>query len=144
MSCSHRRAIILDDESGIRSLMGKVLSRCGYTVVPYSSPTEATIFDHPENCPLATGHAELFDESPTCAELIITDLDMPCINGIEYIRKIRKVGCRVRYVAMMSGNWSESDIAEAEALGCKVFSKPFNVREMQDWVSSLTYEEVAS
>ena len=140
MSPVHKRAIILEDDDGIRYLVGRVLSSCGYSVKSYSSPTEETLFSHPEKCPVATGHGELFDESPTCAEVIITDNNMPDVSGIEYVRKIRRAGCRVRHIAMMSGDWREEALLEAKALGCKVFAKPVSNEEMRDWVSSLEYE----
>jgi len=131
-----KRAIILDDECGIRCLVGFILSSSGYSVTAYSSPAEGAIFSHPDECPMASGHGELFDESPSCAELIITDIDMPFISGIEFVRKIRCVGCQVRHVAIMSGKWTKEMMLEAEALGCKTFIKPFGARELQDWVSS--------
>jgi hypothetical protein len=59
---------------------------------------------------------------------------MPCINGIEYMRKICEVGCKVRHRAIISGNWTEAQKNEAAALGCRVFTKPFNIAEMRDWV----------
>ena len=139
MSTRHKRAFVLDDDSGVRDLVEEVLSRCGYTVLPYASPAEVALFSHPENCPLATGHPELFDESPICADLIITDINMPDINGFEFIRKIREVGCKVRYIAVLSGNWTAEQEVEAEALGCKIFHKPFSVFEMKSWVMSLEY-----
>jgi CheY-like chemotaxis protein len=134
-----KRAIIIDDENSIRDIVGKTLSRVGYTIIPYSSPSEATIFNHPEKCPLATVNMEPFDTNPMCADLIVTDICMPKISGIEFVRKLRQVGCRVHYIAIMSGMWSESDIREAEKLRCKVFIKPFELKEFRDWVISLEY-----
>ena len=139
MRNSNKRAIILDDQRGIRLPLEILLSRSGYNVVPYGSPTEATIFNQPHNCPLASGHEEQFDTSPVCADLIITDVDMPGISGMEYVRTIRQAGCRVRYIAMMSGNWKTKDLLEAEALGCKCFTKPFRLQEMKEWLSTLDY-----
>ncbi len=134
-----KRAIILDDDDSIRYIVGRLLSSCGYSVTSYSSPAEEAIFGHPDECPMASGHGELFDERHACAELIITDINMPFISGIEFVRKIRGFGCRVSHVAMMSGEWSNQLILEADALGCKVFVKPLGIRELRDWVSSLEY-----
>ena len=139
MSNNNKRAIVLDDEIPIRELIGATLSLCGYTVQLYSSPAEATIFDHPESCSLLAGCAELFENSPTCAELIVTDVRMPFISGIEYVSKLRQVGCKVRYIAIMSGSWSEKERGEAEAMGCKLFLKPLSIAEFQGWVLSLGY-----
>lgn len=134
-----KRAIILEDEGSIRYILGRLISSCGYSVTSYSSPAEEAIFSNPEQCPMASGRGELFDESPSCAELIITDVDMPFTSGIEFVRKIRGVGCRVRHVAVVSGKWSKELMLEAEALGCKTFVKPFGIGELRAWVSSLEY-----
>ena len=132
-----RRAILLDDEPLIRALLENILKSCGYSVKSYSAPTEEAIFNNPDICPAISGRGELFNESPSCAELIISDVKMPVINGIEYIKKIRQAGCRVKHIAMMSGAWNQQKILEAEALGCKIFHKPFTVAEMREWVLSL-------
>jgi CheY-like chemotaxis protein len=134
-----KRAIILDDEYSIRHILGHILSSCGYSVTSYSSPAEEAIFCNPDGCPMTTGRGELFDECPSCAELIITDINMPFISGIEFVRRIRGLGCRARHVAIMSGIWSEELMLEAEALGCKTFCKPFSMGKLREWVSSLVY-----
>ena len=38
---------------------------------------------------------------------------------------------------MMSGNWSNKDIASAKELGCKVFNKPFDMSEMDTWLDDV-------
>jgi hypothetical protein len=34
----------------------------------------------------------------------------------------------------MSGNWPTEDEAIARKLGCKIFNKPFNMSEMEEWL----------
>jgi hypothetical protein len=34
----------------------------------------------------------------------------------------------------MSGDWSDGDRSRAQALGCKIFSKPFDLDELSTWV----------
>jgi len=36
---------------------------------------------------------------------------------------------------MMSGNWPTEDVATARELGCKIFNKPFNMSEMEEWLN---------
>jgi len=132
-----KRAIVLDDDSGVRGLVARVVSRAGYAVVAYSSPKETTIFSDPGSCPCAAGRPELFGESPTCAELIVTDIGMPGISGIDYIRAIREAGCGVRHVAVLSGRWDKTLDRRAEELGFRMFQKPHGLKELAAWVQSL-------
>jgi len=137
MSIGQKRAIVLDDDGSVLRLLTRIVEGCGYSVLTYSSPGEATVFSDPERCPCATGHSELFAESSVCGDLIITDIDMPGINGIEYVRKIRGVGCGVRHVAVLSGKWDQRLKREAEELGCRIFEKPSGMSELRAWVRSL-------
>jgi len=139
LSVSTRRAIVLDDDGSVRRLLTRIIGAAGYTVLPYSSPTETTVFAHPENCPCATGHPERFMESPTCADLIVTDIGMPGIGGIEYVRAVRKVGCGVRHIAVLSGKCDRALERQAEELGFKLFQKPYGMVELRAWLQSLEY-----
>ena len=122
-----KRAIVLDDEPLVRQFIESVVSQCGYSVSSYSSPAETTIFKEPEKCPSVTGDWASFDTNPNCAELIITDMRVQFCSGLEYVTKLREVGCKVRHIAMLSGDQNTDDRLEAEALGCKVFCKPFKI-----------------
>jgi CheY-like chemotaxis protein len=132
-----KRAIVIDDEPMIRSIVKALLRRCGYSVTSYSSPAAEAIFREPEKCPAVTGDCASFDTNPNCAELIISDVRMPFYSGLEYVTKLRQVGCKVRHIAMMSGDLNADEFLAAEALGCKVFEKPFTMSEMTEWILSL-------
>jgi CheY-like chemotaxis protein len=132
-----KRAIVIDDEPMIGSIVEEVLRLCGYSVASYSSPAAGAIFKEPEKCPAMTGDCASFDTNPNCAELIISDVRMPFYSGLEYVTTLRQVGCKVRHIALMSGNMSPDEFLEAEALGCKVFEKPFTISEMTEWILSL-------
>jgi hypothetical protein len=62
---------------------------------------------------------------------------MPFVSGIEFIKSQRDKHCKAPYMAMMSGSWQRDEIDKAEELGCKVFSKPFHISEMHDWLDSV-------
>ena len=123
-----RRALIFDDNPEILKLLGIILKRLGYHVTECSSPIDAPHCDEP--CPFETAEQ-------ACVDLIITDVQMPNMTGIEYVRKIRQVNCQVRHVAMISGEWNEENQRAAKKMGCKIFTKPVNLAEVKAWVSSL-------
>jgi hypothetical protein len=59
---------------------------------------------------------------------------MPTKTGIELIREQRQKGCKVKHIALMSGNWTNSELEDAQGLGCHVFYKPFDLKEMFQWL----------
>ena len=70
---SSSRVLIVDDEEMVRRVMEESLKRCGYTCVTASNGETALT---------------LMDENP--ASLIITDINMPGMSGIELVRKVKE------------------------------------------------------
>ena len=112
-----KKATVFEDEDSIRTMVGQLLEEHGYAVQTYDSPIRAERSSEPD--------------------LIVSDIRMPEMTGIEYVRQLRSNGCRVRHIALMSGDWHIKDLREAEFLGCKVFHKPFPMRDLSAWVQSL-------
>jgi hypothetical protein len=65
---------------------------------------------------------------------------MPIQNGLVFLEEQINKGCRCRHFALMSGDLSAQDIAKAEALGLKVFIKPFNLAEIISWLEQIEKE----
>lgn len=64
-------------------------------------------------------------------EIILTDISMPVMNGIEMVRKLRGSGDKTHIVAM-SGYGQAADRAAALATGCDGYLvKPIDIRELQ-------------
>ena len=70
------RILLVDDEKGLADMMGAMLIKLGYTVITSQDPKEA----------LTT-----FTASPSRFDLIITDMTMPHINGLELCAAIKKI-----------------------------------------------------
>ena len=79
-----------------------------------------------------------FTEQPT--DLVIIDLIMPNVEGIETIRKIRKLSPKVPIIAISGGgrNAPGDYLRAARTLGAsEILAKPFNLGVMQDAVARL-------
>jgi hypothetical protein len=59
---------------------------------------------------------------------------MPIKKGIDFLHEQIQKGCKCKNMALMSGNFSEEDIIRAEAMGLKLFKKPFRIEEVDRWV----------
>lgn len=119
------RAHIFEDDETIRTLLQHALSDRGYEVYCYARP---------DLCPM---HMSSKCECPSncaCSDIIISDLRMPVVDGLEFVRNQREKGCKVRFVALMSASWTEIDVQMARLYDCEVFQKPFPLADLNRWL----------
>lgn len=105
--------LLVDDDDAIRRLMDKMLTILGYWVVTASNGLEGV---------------DIFLSDKDRFDLVVTDLQMPVLDGYETVRQIRKARPQAPVVCM-SG-------ADAVGLppGTAFLSKPFTLAEVQDCV----------
>jgi hypothetical protein len=58
-------------------------------------------------------------------------------NGIDFLEGLIQKGCRQRHIALMSGNFTEADLARAARLGCTAFSKPLVIPSITAWAEEI-------
>lgn len=120
-----KRAFVFDDDEVIRKIIESILDDRGYEVLAFSDPGL---------CPLYRTTTCQCTSEQTCGDIIISDVNMPNVNGLRFVEKQKEMGCKVKHVALMSGGWSDSDLQRAQELGCQVFHKPFTVDEIYRWL----------
>ena len=119
------RAILFDDEENIRRLLEILLKRRGYDVLTYRDPSL---------CPLQHSHDCQCGKEQVCADVVITDIDMPNVSGLDFVDGQKRKGCRIENIAILSGRWSEMTMKRARDLGCAVFEKPVALSVLADWL----------
>ncbi len=95
------RVLIVDDDPQVRNATTRLLERAGHRVESF-----------------AAAHAALaaLRVDPTRADVVLTDLTMPEMNGLELIEQLRAVG-GAPPVVMTSGYLDVATTARAQALG---------------------------
>ena len=68
--------LLVDDEKGLTDMLGSLLGNLGYTVKTSQDPESALV---------------TFTASPSRFDLIVTDMTMPHINGLELCTEIKKI-----------------------------------------------------
>jgi two-component system, chemotaxis family, chemotaxis protein CheY len=112
--------LVIDDEEFIRTLIKEVLDPQGHTVITASSGKEAF-----QLC-----HERSFD-------LLITDLEMPDMDGIELISSLRGVQKKLP-ILCISGAFSGRFLRMAKALGAvESLDKPFRMAELLAMVDKI-------
>ena len=106
-----RRVLVVDDESGVRDVLGRLLTRAGYEAVLASDGPEALAL-------LERG--ERFD-------FLVSDYAMPGMSGRELLEWVATAFPRVRRV-LMSGFAEDADVrAGVVASGARYLPKPFTL-----------------
>jgi signal transduction histidine kinase len=115
MNRNHPRVLVVDDEEAIRDLLQEMLPAEGYEVV--------TARDGAEGIELVKAERSKFD-------LILIDLMMPKIDGIEVLRSVKQ--CDPDIGALMITGYTSVDAAvRCMRLGaCDYITKPFSRAEI--------------
>lgn len=119
------RVILFDDDPNFRQFLERLLKHKGYEVFSYQDPSQ---------CPLQHSHHCQCEEKELCADIVITDLDMPNVSGLDFIDAQVRRGCKIQNIAIISGAWSDVDMKRARDLGCAVFEKPVAFSPFEAWL----------
>src|SRR4026209_2877641 len=113
------RILLADDEQAIQTLLSYPLQKDGYEVVHASDGREA----------LARFAEQTFD-------LVVLDVMMPRMDGLEVCRRLRAKGERVPII-MLSAKSEEIDKVLGLGLGADDYiTKPFSMREFRSRVKA--------
>ncbi|MEI7751469.1 MAG: response regulator [Candidatus Omnitrophota bacterium] len=112
-----KKILLVDDEELVTRSVGKLLQKQGYDVVLASSGEEAISLVKKE-----------------AIDLVVFDVRMPQMNGIEAIKVIRQhqktIGKKAIPEILITGYADESMMREAEVLNvADCLYKPFDVRD---------------
>jgi len=128
VSAMRHRAVVLDDNPTIRKLLWALFDRRGYEVFTFPDPGLCPLHILREcPCPTAT----------CCADVIVSDVNMVDGNGIDFLEQLVQKGCKQRHFALMSGDFSDADLARASRLGCTLFKKPLDITMFRKWVEAV-------
>ena len=121
--------LIADDEDSIRELAGVTLTHAGYRVMTAQDGTEAAV--------LFSAHAHEI-------ALVITDLDMPNLDGVGLARAIRAHTPQMK-ILIMSGQDSISRTKDMphEQFATAMLAKPFTIKTLRKAVHDLLHGKSA-
>jgi CheY-like chemotaxis protein len=131
------KILIVDDEENVRAALKQVLERAGYEVAV-----------------AATGNEGLELMQREGADLVITDVIMPGIDGITTARKIREKFRNTRIIVISGGGKAAPDPYEPDAISTRSYlasansagadrtlTKPFDREDILRAVKNLLEED---
>lgn len=111
--------LIVDDDAGVLKMLGTFLGRKGFMVHSAESGKDAL---------------RILAQNPP--ELILLDVNMPEMDGITTLKKIREVNAKIP-VIMITGLQEENIAREAVSLGAYAYVvKPFDLNYLAMTVST--------
>jgi DNA-binding NtrC family response regulator len=124
MSTNKRIVSIVDDDIYIAQLFHQALSENidGISVFSFNDPIMA--FEH-------------FTENKENYALVISDLRMPGINGLELLKKVKDLNPKVRTILMSAYNFEEEELYQSymiEAVINSTIGKPVTINRLYQTV----------
>ena len=126
MPHGHERILFVDDEKSIVEVGRGMLKMLGYVVIDFTDSVQA---------------CEAFKRSPYAYDLVITDMTMPRMTGVELSREVLKVRPEMPII-LCTGHSDLMDEDKAKQEGIRRFvMKPLRRRELAHAVRSVLDEE---
>ncbi|MBI5388566.1 MAG: PAS domain S-box protein [Verrucomicrobia bacterium] len=114
------RVLVVEDSDLVREFTQTFLKVAGYEVV--TAPTGREAIQHLE---------------AAAVDLVLTDYDMPGMNGLDLIKQVSERWPRTKCV--LASGYLELDQRKevVDEYGCRVLNKPYNVREATSLIAEL-------
>jgi CheY-like chemotaxis protein len=120
------KIVLVDDDPLVLYSLASLFQSKGHSVLTYDNPLACPIFTQP--------HGSCFPDS-SCPDIIITDYDMPEVNGTKFIETVFKKGCKCQHVALLTGvGVSDYDMRRLAKYGTRFFTKPLDFAEFEAWM----------
>ena len=112
------KILIVDDNVAIATSLARSLKRLGHTPVLAAGPAEAL---------------RLLDDR---VDAVISDIEMPEMNGVDLAHAVHRRFPRVR-VAFYTASWDQEDIIASATLIGRVMPKPWKQGELTELIDRL-------
>jgi two-component system, cell cycle response regulator CpdR len=121
-SSSDKSIIIVDDEIELANLFKEFLKKEGYDAISFTDPIMAL---------------EYFRETSSKHSLMITDMRMPDINGIDLAKNIREINNEIKIFLMTA--FDAKDLKDYENFKIaridRVIQKPFRFPDLREMIN---------
>jgi DNA-binding NtrC family response regulator len=109
----HTDVVVIDDQASMVKLLSKFLPKHGFTVRSFTNPAEAVV-----------------DIERQCPDIVLTDLRMPSMDGLELLTRVRQIDPRVPVLIMTAFGSVDSAVQAIKQGASDYITKPFNMDEV--------------
>jgi CheY-like chemotaxis protein len=123
------RILLAEDDPNLRAFLTLLLTTDGYEVIEVSDGGKLGEY--------IAGHFLRYGDSPLPVDLIVTDVRMPGLTGLDILQELRRVGSSTP-VILMTAFGSDEIHARARRLGAAAtLDKPFEIDDLRMLVQLL-------
>jgi hypothetical protein len=115
-----KTVLVIDDEELIRILTQSFLTQLGYQAVLATSGEEGVL---------------LFKKNPEKFQLVLSDITMPGIDGIETVRRLRKIDPSLKAIISSGYSSERIDSIPKDAI---FLAKPYSIAELKSAISRIS------
>ncbi|MCK4919843.1 MAG: response regulator [Bacteroidales bacterium] len=119
-----KNILIVEDNEGTRILLEDALRDNGYEISIANDGQDAL---------------KILEDKSSLITLIITDLQMPVMDGIEFIKKVRENDTTIPILVLTTNALQKQQAKESGASGYIV--KPFSMKHLVSAIEALTKDE---
>ncbi len=120
------KILVVDDEEGARELFFTILSEEGYDITLAENGEEALA---------------LFKETPY--DLVITDIKMPVMGGLQLLQEIRNTGSKTDVILVTAYGEVETYLKAMSLGAAEYINKPVRIKELKRIVHKVLTERKA-
>ncbi|MGV8107811.1 MAG: response regulator [Nitrososphaerota archaeon] len=111
---NHRSLVMLvDDEIDIVGLFSEILTLNGISIRPFTNTVEAL---------------REFDQNHSYYKLVISDVTMSPMSGIEFVKKLREIDANIKVILMTAFEMERSHLREIDT--DEFFNKPIAMNNL--------------
>ncbi len=115
-----RIILLVDDDPQILALSQELLEHLGFRVVTAASGDQAL---------------ELFQRRHQEIDLVIMDLNLPCLDGYQVLNRCKTLAPSVK-VIVTSGFFGQDEVERLQAVGVAgIIPKPFRTQQLQEAIT---------
>ena len=115
--------LVIDDQESMRAITSQVLKDQGYKVTTAGDGEEAL---------------KIFEKDPSVFNLIIADVNMPKIDGFEFLKTVKNKYPKFPVILLTGTNEDAAQYVGKEYKADAVLKKPFVVDDVLQVVSKIT------
>ncbi|MFQ5452965.1 MAG: response regulator [Candidatus Zixiibacteriota bacterium] len=116
------KILVIDDEKMIRDLAEKILKKASYNVL---------LAEDGEN------GIEIFNKNMDSIKLLLIDLSMAGISGIETLQKIRAIVEDIPCIISSGNNYDQNDIPSNLNHDIYFLQKPYHAKQLSNMVNEI-------
>jgi CheY-like chemotaxis protein len=125
------RTILCEDNESVREIFKFILDERGHEIFSFKDA---------EDCPINSITECKCNHVNPCSDIIISDVSMPKVNGLEFVENLKEKGCKVKHIALISGYWTKKDVLRARKVDCTIFFKPIRPEMLNEWLDNCEKE----